>query len=86
MIPINDIFDLLVMVGVLTLAVVAAVARRGIFRRTERVKIRLSDCFAPSDSPPNIDRSCQCAVHHLNSPRGQQKSGRLWREHITRTY
>jgi hypothetical protein len=54
MIPINDIFDFLIMAGVLTLAVLAAVARRRIFRSNERVKIRPSDWLVLSDSPPSL--------------------------------
>jgi hypothetical protein len=42
MIPINDIFDFVIIAGVLTLAVLVAVARRRIFRSNERVKIRPS--------------------------------------------
>lgn len=52
MIPINDIFDFLIVAGVLNLAVLAAVARRRIFLSNERVKIRPSDCFVLSDSRP----------------------------------
>jgi hypothetical protein len=77
MIPINDIFDFVIIAGVLTLAVLVAVARRRIFRSNERVKIRPSGCFVLSDSPPNKDRLCRCTVHHLSSPRGQQKRGGL---------
>ena len=54
MIPINDIFDFVIMAGLLTLAVLAAVARRRIFRANERVKIRPSDWLVLSDSPPSL--------------------------------
>jgi hypothetical protein len=54
MIPINDILDFLIVAGVLTLAVLAAVARTGIFRSNKRVKIRPSDWLVFSDSPPSL--------------------------------
>lgn len=54
MIPINDIFDFLILAGVLILAVVAAVTRRRIFRYSERVKIRPSGCLVLSGSPPSL--------------------------------
>jgi len=54
MIPINDIFDFLILAGLLTLAVLAAVARRRIFRSNERVKISPSDWLVLSDSSPSL--------------------------------
>ena len=62
MIPINDIFDFVIMAGLLTLAVLAAVARRRIFRANERVKIRPSDWLVLSDSPPNLRGSDSKAI------------------------
>jgi hypothetical protein len=56
MIPINDIFDFLIMAGVLTLAVLAAVARRRIFRSNERVKIRPSDWLVLSAPAESVQR------------------------------
>jgi hypothetical protein len=56
MIPINDIFDFLIMAGVLTLAVLAAVARRRIFRSNERVKIRPSDWLVLSAPAEPVQR------------------------------
>jgi nitrate reductase gamma subunit len=54
MIPINDIFDFLIVAGVLTLAVLAAVARRRIFRSNERARIYASDWLVTPDSPPTL--------------------------------
>ena len=65
MIPINDIFDFLIMAGMLTLAVLAAVARRRIFRSNERVKIRPSDWLVLSDSSPSL---CGVAPTRYQSP------------------
>jgi hypothetical protein len=65
MIPINDIFDFLIMAGMLTLAVLAAVARRRIFRSNERVKIRPSDWLVLSDSSPSL---CGVAPTRHQSP------------------
>jgi hypothetical protein len=56
MIPINDIFDFLIMAGVLTLAVLAAVARRRIFRSSERVKNRPSDWLVLSVPAEPVQR------------------------------
>ena len=81
MIPINDIFDFLIVAGVLTLAVLAAVARTRIFRSDEGVKIRPSDWLLFSDSPPSLREVAptDTSRHYPTSPR---RGIHLW--HILR--
>ena len=59
MIPIKDIFDFLVLAGVLTLAVLAALSGRRIFASNERVTIRPSHWLALLDSPRRVSGRAQ---------------------------
>ena len=68
MIQIDNILDLLIIVGALSLAAWAALARRGILQPVDRIKMRATAESLLSDSPaetnerhpkPNLDTDIQ---------------------------
>jgi hypothetical protein len=70
----HDILDLVAVTGLLALAALALVARRRIFRATDRIKIRAAAWSLLSDSAPNKDRSVGSQIITPGAQREEKKN------------